>query len=243
MSPRWSACAVHLFTASGAAFALLALLAASNSDWRLMFLWLGVGLVVDGLDGPLARKVDVKRHAPHWDGSILDLVIDYLSYVFIPGFALVGSGLMPEPWGIACALFMASTSVIYFADTRIKAEDKSFVGFPAVWHMPILVLFVFSPPAWVTGIVVLLLGLAQFTELKFIHPVRTKRWREVNFTVFLVWFLLAAASVIEQFDPPVYQRWGLLVTSVWLLFAGMLMQVRSPRRSRRSHPEPRLGDI
>jgi phosphatidylcholine synthase len=242
MSPRSSACAVHLFTASGAAFALLALVAASHAEWRMMFLWLGVGLVVDGLDGPLARKAEVKRYAPHWDGSILDLVIDYLTYVFIPGFALIGSGLLPGPWGIAAALFMASTSVIYFADTRMKAEDNSFVGFPAVWHMPMLVLFVVTPPAWVTGIVILLLGLAQFTDVKFIHPVRTKRWRRLNLAVFIAWFLLAASSVIEQFDPPAFQRWALLATSFWLLFAGMLMRVRSPRNAP-SPSEPRLGDI
>lgn len=242
MSPRTSAHAVHLFTASGAAFALLALVSASQGDWRQMFVWLGVGLVVDGLDGPMARKVDVKRHAPNWDGSTLDLVIDYLTYVFIPGFALIGSGLLPAPWAMLAALFIASTSVIYFADTRMKAEDNSFMGFPAVWHMPMLVLFVLSPPAWVTGGVVVLLGLAQFSSLKFIHPVRTKRWRGINLSVFAVWFALAAHGVALDFALPPIERWLLLATSLWLLLAGILMQALSPREAR-SESEPRLSNV
>lgn len=241
MSTRPAALAVHLFTASGAALALMALVSASTGDWRLMFFWLGLGLVVDGLDGPLARKVDVKRNAANWDGTILDLVIDYLSYVFIPAFALIGSGLLPQFWAMLAALFICSTSVIYYADTRMKAKDNSFVGFPGVWHMPLVVLFVSTPPVWVTGLLLLLLGLGQFTDLKFIHPVRTKRWRRLNLPVLALWFLLSASSVIANFQPPVLQEWLLVATSLWLLLAGILMQAIPPRSAERT-PEPRFGD-
>ena len=95
MDPRIAALSVHLFTASGAVFAMLSMLAAANHQWSLMFLWLVVAFAVDGIDGPLARRFDVKNYAPRFDGVLLDLIIDYLTYVFIPAFALFQSGLLP----------------------------------------------------------------------------------------------------------------------------------------------------
>ncbi len=240
MRTKPSAFAVHLFTASGAALALLALVAASAGEWRTMFLWLGVGLVVDGIDGPLARKFDVKHNAANWDGTILDLMIDFLTYVVIPAFALIGSGLLPAPWALLAALFMCVTSVIYYADTRMKAQDNSFVGFPGVWHMPLLVLFIATPPAWVTGLLVLLLGLGQFTSLRFIHPVRTRRWRVFNLVVLGLWLVLAALGVAADFAPQPLVHWLLVATSLWLLGAGILMQLIPPRSGRQAN-EARFG--
>ncbi len=105
MKTKPLAFSVHLFTGSGAALALMAMVAATQGNWRLMFGWLGIALIVDGIDGPLARKVDTKKNAANWDGTILDLVIDYLTYVFIPAYALIYSDLLPSPWGLMAALF------------------------------------------------------------------------------------------------------------------------------------------
>jgi phosphatidylcholine synthase len=215
---------VHLLTGSGAALALMALIAATQAEWRLMFAWLGAALIVDGIDGPLARKVDTKKNASNWDGVILDLVIDYLTYVFIPAYALIYAPLLPSPWGLVAALFIALTGGLYFADVRMKAEDNCFVGFPAVWQMPLLVFLTFSPPPWVTVAIILLLGLAQFTWLKFVHPVRTARWRQITLPVTLLWVVLAGWSVWEAFAPPGWVKLGLLATSLWLVGAGLLMQ-------------------
>jgi phosphatidylcholine synthase len=224
MKTKPLAFSVHLLTGSGAALALMALVAATRDDWRLMFGWLGLALIVDGIDGPLARRVDIKRNAANWDGVLLDLVVDYLTYVFIPAYALIYAPLLPSPWGLVAALFIAMTGVVYFADVRMKAEDNSFVGFPAVWQMPLLVLLTFDPPVWVTLAIILLLGLGQFTWLKFIHPVRTVRWRPATLLVCVAWLLLGGWSVWSNFAPPAAVKFGLLAASLWLLLAGMAMQ-------------------
>ena len=216
---------VHLLTGSGAALALLALVSATKGHWTAMFGWLIVALIVDGIDGPLARKLDTKTHASNWDGAILDLVIDYLNYVFIPAYVLIYSELLPSPWGMIAAMLVALTGVVYFADTRMKAADNSFVGFPACWQMLVLVFLVFKPPVWATLAIIVLLAAAQFVPLKFIHPVRTVRWRAVNLPVLLLWAVLAAWSVWERFEPGEAVKIGLLVTSVWLLLVGIVMQV------------------
>lgn len=225
MKTKPSAFLVHLLTGSGAALALLALIAATRGDWPGMFGWLVVALIVDGIDGPLARKVDIKQNASNWDGVILDLVVDYLTYVFIPAYALLYTGLLPWNVAMVAALFIALTGAMYFADVRMKADDNCFVGFPAVWQMPLLVFLTFNPPAWVTATAIFAMGISQFTWAKFVHPVRTERWRPFTLAVCVAWVVLGGWSVWDHFAPPQAVKLGLLATSAWLLFAGILMQI------------------
>jgi phosphatidylcholine synthase len=137
------------------------------------------------------------------------------------------------PWhvGLVAALFVALTGAMYFADVRMKSEDNCFVGFPAVWQMPLLVFLTFDPPVWLTVAIILLLGLGEFTWLKFIHPVRTVRWRRVNLSVCLLWVVLGAWAVWANFEPPQAVKLGLLAASVWLLVVGIVMQLVPERRA------------
>ncbi len=227
-----SAIAVHLFTATGAVFAMLAMLAAVDQKWTLMFLWLVVAFVVDGIDGPLARRYQVRTHAPIIDGVLMDLIIDYLTYVFIPAFALFKSDLLPGWTGWAAIILITFASVVYFADTRMKTDDNSFAGFPACWNMVVLVLFAVKPDFWITLAIVVALTIAMFTPLKFIHPVRTDRWRKVSLSLALAWTGFAFWAVLVDFHPLSWAHWGLVATSVYLLFAGIAQQV-IPMRQRR----------
>jgi phosphatidylcholine synthase len=225
MTPRLSATLVHLFTATGAIFAMLALLAAAQGDWALMFIWLVVALIVDGIDGPLARRFDVKTNAPQYDGVLMDLIIDYLTYVFIPAYALFASGLLPG-WTGWCAIFVITfTSVVYFADTRMKTKDNSFSGFPGCWNMVVLVLFALEPNFWVSLALVVALAVAMFVPVKFIHPVRTERWRVLSLPMALLWTFFAGWAAWVEFSPESWAHWGLVVTSLYLVAAGAAQQV------------------
>ena len=124
MTIEMKALAVHLLTATGAVFAMLAMLAAVEGNWSLMYLWLVVAFIVDGIDGPLARRYHVKQNAPQFDGVLLDLIIDYLTYVFIPAYALFKSGLLPGWTGWVAIIVVTFTSAMYFADTRMKTKDN-----------------------------------------------------------------------------------------------------------------------
>lgn len=224
-----SAYAVHFFTATGAVFAMLAMLEAVAGDWPMMFLWLVVAFLVDGFDGPLARHFQVKTYAPIYDGVLLDLIIDYLTYVFIPAFALFWSGLLPGWTGWFAVMIITFTSVVYFADTRMKTADNSFSGFPGCWNMVVLVLFALEPPVWVSLFVVSGLCVAMFLPLKFVHPVRTRRWRALTLPVSLLWIAFAARCAWVAFDPQSWAHWGLMLTSIYLLLAGVVQQVLPER--------------
>ena len=230
VSPNLKGYSVHLFTATGAVFAMLALLEAVQGDWAMMFLWLVVAFVVDGIDGPLARRYDVKKHAPTIDGVLLDLIIDYLTYVFIPAFALFQSDLLPGWTGWIAIIVITFTSVLYFADTRMKSADNSFHGFPACWNMAAVVIFATRPEFWVILAIVAFLAIAMFTPLKFIHPVRTERWRPLSLPIAFVWTGLAGWAAWLNFDQPQFATLGLIVTSLYLITVGIVQQMIPLRR-------------
>ena len=231
MTPQLRALSVHLFTATGAVFAMLAMLAAVDAKWDLMFVWLVVAFFVDGVDGPLARRYHVKRYAPEFDGVLLDLIIDYLTYVFIPAFALFKSGLMDGWTGWVAIILITFASALYFADTRMKTKDNSFSGFPGCWNMVVLVIFSLEPNFWISLTLVSALAVAMFVPLKFIHPVRTERWRGVSLPMALAWTFFAGWAAWVDFHPESWAHSGLLITSIYLLFAGIAQQIFPERRA------------
>ncbi|MAQ84962.1 CDP-alcohol phosphatidyltransferase family protein [Psychromarinibacter halotolerans] len=230
MTLRIKAILVHMLTATGAVFAMLAMLAAVDEQWGLMYLWLVVAFAVDGIDGPLARRYDVKKNAPIYDGVLMDLIIDYLTYVFIPAYALFKSHLLPGWTGWLAIILITFASVVYFADTRMKTKDNSFSGFPGCWNMVVVVLFGLHPSEWAILFIVVVLTIAMFLPLKFIHPVRTDRWRSVSLPMALAWTFFAGWAAWVNFDPQSWAHWGLIVTSLYLVFAGIVQQIVPARR-------------
>ena len=225
MNIKTQAYLVHLFTATGAVFAMLALLEAAKGDWSMMFVWLMVAFAVDGLDGPMARKTEVTVNAARLDGTVLDTIIDYLTYVIIPAFALFQSGLLPGWTGWVAIIAITFLSAIYFADTRMKTRDYSFSGFPACWNMVVLVLFAIKPDFWVSLIVVLVLAVAMLLPIKFVHPFRTERWRALTLPIAFAWTGFAIWAAWVDFDPTSWAHWGLIATTVYLTVAGAVQQV------------------
>jgi phosphatidylcholine synthase len=223
--PIYRALMVHLLTASGAVFAMLAMLAATEHKWSMMFLWLVIAFFVDGVDGPLARHYDVGKNAPRYDGVLLDLIIDYLTYVFIPAFALFASDLLPGWTGWCAIIVITYTSAMYFADSRMKTKDYSFSGFPGCWNMVVLVLFALEPNFWISLGIVIVLAAAMFVPVKFVHPVRTERWRWITLPMALGWTFFAGWAAWVDFDAESWAHWGLIVTSLYLVLAGAAQQV------------------
>ena len=225
MTKETKALSVHLITATGAVFAMLAMLAAADAKWSLMFLWLIVAFFVDGVDGPLARKYDVKTNAARFDGVLLDLIIDYLTYVFIPAFALFKSGLLPGWTGWIAIIIITFASAMYFCDGNMKTKDNSFHGFPGCWNMVVIVLFALSPNFWFILALISLLAISMFLPVKFVHPVRTVRWRAVTLPMAMAWVVFAGWAAWVDFHPQSWAHWGLIVTSMYLVTAGLFQQI------------------
>ena len=197
---RAAAFSVHIFTALGAGIALLALLEAVREHWSAMFAWLGAALVIDALDGPIARRLDVMRVLPDWSGEGLDLVVDFVTYVFVPAYAVTASGLLLPLAAPLLGLGIAVTSALYFADLRMKTADNHFRGFPALWNAAAFYLFLLRPSPALSSFGIALLIVLTFVPIKVVHPVRVKRLRGLTLSLIAVWAVLATLVLVQNFN-------------------------------------------
>lgn len=223
-APQAKAFSVHLLTASGSFLAFLSLVAASESRWTAMFWWLGLALLVDGIDGPIARKLEVKEVLPAWSGELLDNIIDYVTYVLIPAFALYQSGFMGEGLSFLSAAIIVVTSAIYYADTGMKTKENFFKGFPVVWNMIVFTLFVIGVGEYTAFGVVVVVGILTFVPINFIHPVRVQRLRPLNLSVFFLWCAFSIIALMQNMQAESLVKLGIAVTGVYLFCIGGVMQ-------------------
>ena len=195
------AAAVHIFTATGAALGLLALLAASESHWAASFAWLGAALIVDTADGPMARRLEVKRVLPRFSGEALDNIVDYLTYVTVPAFMVARGPVVPEALRLPLAAAIMMTSLYHFADKQSKTADNYFVGFPAIWNAVVLYCFVLAIPPALAAAAIAACAVLTFVPIRFVHPVRVERLRPLTLAVTAAWTVAAAAAIAQGFPP------------------------------------------
>jgi phosphatidylcholine synthase len=222
-----AAFAVHIFTACGAGCAFLALTAAVNGQWALMFAWLGIALCIDGVDGTFARRLQVAQLLPRWSGDILDLVVDFLNYVFVPAYALAASGMLPRPAAVPLSLLIVVTGALYFADRLMKTSDYYFRGFPALWNIAAFYLFILKPEAWAGAAAIITLAALTFVPFHVIHPVRIAHLRGITTAALVAWTLLAIAAVVEDLNPPLWISAALCALAIYFVAIGFF---------RRHHP-------
>lgn len=223
---NWSVWAVHLLTASGAALSFAAAIAAGHEQWQLVFLFLGIAMIVDGIDGPIARRLNVTGRVPWFDGAILDLVVDYTTYVLIPALVLAESGLLTEPYVAAIAgIVVVVVGALYFADKRMKTPEDAFRGFPAVWNAVVFQLMVYKFPEPVTLLVIAAFAILTFLPVEFVHPIRVKRFRSLTLAMAALWSILAIVALAANLDPGplVVAAFGL--SSLYFAVIGVVLQL------------------
>jgi phosphatidylcholine synthase len=231
MSARLRAAAVHVLTATGAAFALLALIDAAHGDWQRMFVWLGIALFVDTIDGPLARRVRVTEVLPRWSGERLDLIVDYVTYIGVPAFALAESDLLPAPFRVAAAIAILLSSLFHMADLGSKTAEGYFVGFPAIWNVVLLYLFAFMPPPVVSLLIVGFFVLLTFVPILAVHPFRVAELRVVTVPATALWVVAAVGAIANPFPSPPWVKILLALTAATLTAVGFIRAWRDRRRA------------
>ncbi|MFB9267461.1 phosphatidylcholine synthase [Bradyrhizobium erythrophlei] len=214
---RAAAFSVHLLTALGAGVALLAMLEAVREHWANMFGWLGVALIIDGIDGPLARKLDVERLQPNWSGEVLDLVVDFVTYVFVPAYAITASGLLLPLAAPILGIGIVVSSALYFADRRMKAADNHFRGFPALWNAAAFYLFLLHLPPVLSTLVVAILIALTFMPFHVLHPLRVVRLRWLTLWLLAAWAVLALYTVASDFAVGAPITFGLCAIAAYIV--------------------------
>jgi phosphatidylcholine synthase len=200
MRLAWPAALVHLLTALGIVCALLATRATLAGAWEQVFVWLGLALVIDGIDGTFARMADVSAKLPRFSGDRLDLVIDYVTYVFVPALALLQAGYLGGGvLGVMLASLILLSSLFHFSDTASKSDDHSFVGFPAIWNIVAFYVFALRLPVWLAVLLVMVCAALTFVPLRWAHPLRTPLLWPITFTLTGLWVVAAFVTIWSGF--------------------------------------------
>jgi phosphatidylcholine synthase len=179
-SARRAGYALHVLTASGAVIGMLALQGVVDGEVRIALLWLIASQILDGLDGPIARGLDVEIHAPLIDGHILDLVVDYVTCVVVPVMFMLKFEMLPSKYEALIAGFIFLTSALWFARSDLETDDHWFNGFPAVWNLAVPTFLVFNMTPTEVAIFTMVLGMSQLTNFKVPHIVRVDRLRRIT---------------------------------------------------------------
>jgi phosphatidylcholine synthase len=222
---------VHLFTASGVVLAFLALAAIDRGEWRLALLWLLAALAIDGVDGSLARAAKVKENAPRIDGEAFDLIVDYLNYVFVPAVLICRAGLVPASFALPLAAAILLSSVYVFVRKDMKTEDNYFRGFPALWNLVALYLWVAQPGAPAGTLVVIVFAVLSFAPIRFVHPFRVRDYQPWLRVVALLWAVATLALLWPGWSPGAARGWliGSLALAAALLAIGLVRSFRKPK--------------
>lgn len=205
-------------------------MAVSRSAFVEMFVWLAAAFVIDGIDGTFARAANVKERLPRFSGEQLDLVVDYVTYVFVPALALLQAGILPGWQGLALAALILMSSLFHFADTGSKTEDHCFVGFPAIWNIVAFYLFAFAPPPWASAAIVLILALLTFVPMRWLHPLRVERLRAVTLAMMGAWFVAAGVALWTGFPAGPWTKGVLAVVLAYALLLTVTMPWANPSK-------------
>ncbi len=229
-----AAWAVHAFTASGVVLGFLAIVAILEGDKIAAFMWLGLALFVDGIDGTLARRVRVKEVTPQFDGATLDNVIDYFTYVVVPALMIYWFDLVPPGWEVPAAACIMAVSCYTFANVGMKTYDYYFSGFPALWNLAVLYFHVLQTDPWINLAVIGVCAVLTFVPWKYVHPLRVKDWRSVTIPMTVLWGATSLRLVLihpdvnkaEEASPTVFWLWVIaslyfIGISLWRSFRPM----------------------
>jgi phosphatidylcholine synthase len=235
MNARLAAWGVHLYTASGVVVALLALAATSRGAHGTAFAWLTVAFIIDCTDGTLARRARVKQVLPYFDGSKLDDIIDYLTYVFVPVVIACRAHLLPDTLaGITVAALPLLGSAYGFCRTDAKTADHFFTGFPSYWNVVVFYLYVLRAPIWFNVAVLVFFSAMVFVPIRYLYPSRMPTERSRAIVLGVVWFVLVL-FVLRDFPTP--PRW-LVILSLFYPAYYVLISLRLHFTSPPSPPAP-----
>jgi phosphatidylcholine synthase len=218
---------VHLFTATGAVWGLLALVAIHNHQWKVSFLWMIIAILVDGFDGSLARVVQTKKYAPEIDGALLDNLIDYLNYVIVPAMFFYEARLLPAPFTLLGPSLIVLASAYQFSQSDAKTSDNYFKGFPSFWNILVLYLFVIGFTPWFNLGVLIFCCILVFIPVKYIYPSRSRFLQNLSLVLTCLWGILGVVGLLLYPNVPAWIIWASLSYIIFYVIASIYATLKN----------------
>jgi len=217
-----AAYSVHLFTATGAVWGLLAILAIFDGKYKLMIVYMIIAMLVDGFDGMLARWANVKKYAGRVDGALLDNILDYVNYVLVPAIFLVKADLLPDSVKLFTACSILLTSAYQFTQTDAKTDDHHFKGFPSYWNVAALYMLLMNLPQWVNFGFLMLFNVLVFVPIKYIYPSRNSYLRQLTLGLTYLYGAIGIWGLIQYPNQPVWVVWVSLIYVAYYLVLSLI---------------------
>jgi phosphatidylcholine synthase len=219
---------VHLFTATGAVWGLLGILAIFEGKYKAMIIYMIIAMLVDGFDGMLARWADVKKYASGVDGALLDNILDYLNYVLVPVIFLIkAENLLPEPVKLFTACAILLTSAYQFTQTDAKTDDHHFKGFPSYWNVAALYMLLMNLPPWVNFGFLMLFNVLVFVPVKYIYPSRNSYLRRLTLGLTYLYAVIGIWGLMLYPDTPRWIVWASFVYVAYYLVLSLIPKKKS----------------
>ncbi len=213
----WRALLVHAVTASGVIVGFLGLQAVIDDAPRSAILLLIAAQILDGIDGPMARAWQISKLYPKLDGYLLDLVVDYVTCVVVPVAFMYQFDLLPPALNMSICALVLFTSALWFSRTDMTTHDNWFRGFPATWNLVAPSCFLLNTSHLTNGVIIIVLAVAQLTDIPFAHPVQVIARRKTNLVVTVAWIAAMAYAAFDWPNTNLGVRIVLIAAPAWTL--------------------------
>jgi phosphatidylcholine synthase len=224
-----SAWLVHLYTASSAVMGLLAAANVFESDYDRAFLWLAGAVIVDATDGMFARRANVGTRLPHFDGALLDNIVDYVTYVFVPALLVWQALIVPDSWSIPVCAAMLLSSAYGFSSSEAKTADHYFTGFPSYWNIVVFYLYAADWSPVINAFILLVLAALVFVPVRYVYPSRTPVLRTMTVALGVLWGTAILALVLQGSDRSRTLFWVSLIFPTYYLVLSLVLTARRRR--------------
>ena len=227
LAAKAAAWSVHLFTASGVVWGYLAILAIQRHAWQQTFVWMGAAVVVDGMDGWLARRCRVKEVLPGFDGSLLDNIVDYITYALVPAFIFYQAGLLPPSFALVAAIAVLLASAYQFCQLDAKTEQHFFTGFPSYWNVVAFYLLIWRLDPWINLALIALFCVLVFIPVRYVYPSRTKAYQRITLAVVFTWGATVLFLFLEYPTPNPWVMWLSVLCMGYYVAVSLFLMLKS----------------
>ena len=208
---------VHFLTGSGIIFSFLALVSVIEGYKLQTFMFLGIALIIDIIDGTLARKYKVDVIFPNIDGKTLDTIIDYINYILIPCIMLYKFNYLPQNFSLIIPIVILCISLYSYINIKLIDASFSYLGFPSIWNIILLYLEILSFNNWINLLIIIFFVFLKFVPFKVLHPMRFPKLKKTNITLLFGTIFTSLVLLINKLEFEFMNNLYIYFLILWLV--------------------------
>ena len=208
---------VHFLTGSGIIFSFLALVSVIEGYRLQTFMFLGVALIIDIIDGTLARRYKIDVIFPNIDGKTLDTIIDYINYILIPCIMLYKFNYLPQNFSLIIPIVILCISLYSYINIKLIDASFSYLGFPSIWNIILLYLEILSFNKWINLLIIIFFVFLKFVPFKVLHPMRFPRLKKTNITLLFGTIFTSLVLLINKLEFEFMNNLYIYFLILWLV--------------------------